>query len=201
MANELGRVYSGDLQTATAGMMESRGPRLNAAAISSAMKERLGFVGRISISREERRAAREQMKHVLAHELRMQTEAFRHRTSLQLSALKGEDLVAYKLKMDQIEKFLLSQEAVMTRDLNDMVDHFETIYTDQMLSSIDKLTAELDSGRYPKAVYDDRVRRVMERYNGAMDKCTRDMDTILSKHNSEVMRALRDLPPESLPDS
>jgi hypothetical protein len=176
--------------------MDARGTRLNAAAISSEMKERLGFVGRIAISREERRAAREQMKQVLAHDLRKQTEAFRHRTNLQLSALKGEDLVAYKLKMDQIEKFLLNQESVMTHDLQEMVDHFETVYTDQMLNSIAKLDAELKSGRYPQEVYEDRRRRVMERYGAAMDKCTRDMETILDKHNTEVMRALRDLPPD-----
>ena len=155
------------------------------------MKTRLGFAGKFLIGFEERRVAREEMKQVLRNALKAQTEELLNRNQLELSIRKERDYASYVQIMTKIEEYLMTHEAETQHTLNDLLDKFEDAFTDQYMKNEGKLGEELKGRRITQEIYDMRIKRARERYEDAMDKCTRDMKLIIDKHKTQMESALR----------
>jgi hypothetical protein len=162
--------------------------------VAGEMKSRLGILGRVSISFEERRIARDEAKQVLKNALKAQTEELLNRGRLQLSVAKERDYAAYLQIITEIEKFLMSHQAETQHTLNELIDRFEDAYTDQYMRNSRKLEAEVAGGKIPQDIFDDRLKRARSRYNEAMDKCMNDMQLIVDKHKMNMENALRTIP-------
>lgn len=162
--------------------------------VTRQMKDRLGLIGRVMIGAEERRIAREETKQMLRHALTSQTEELLNRGRLQLSLNKERDYAAYLQVSTEIENYLVSHQAKTQHDLNDLIERFETAYTEQYMNLANKLQDDLDKKHITQAIFDNRMARAQTRYDDAMDKCMAEMRMVIDKHGANMENALRQIP-------
>jgi hypothetical protein len=155
------------------------------------MKRRMGILGRVQVSFEERRIAREEVKQVLSNQMRAQTQLMLSRAKLDLEYLKEVDQAAHNVRVQRIEKFLLHEEARLQHDLNGMIDKFEDEYTTQYTDVRNKLNAELAAGKIDQDIFDMRMNRASKRYLESMDKSAQDMQMIVENHRGNLASTLK----------
>src|SRR5882672_3933368 len=172
-----------------AAVNQSLGPE--AFNFSSAMKERLGPLGRFMIGFEERRVARDEIKQVLMNELRAHTELMLHRARLDLQYMREVDQAAHLQRTRKVEEFLLAQEADVQHKLNEMIDKFEDVFTKQYVDVKRKLKSELDVDNIDQEIYEMRAQRALARYESAMDKTLNDMNMIIDNHKTNLQNTLK----------
>jgi hypothetical protein len=158
---------------------------------ANVMREKLGLVGKLQLTLEERRIARQEVKQVLAGQMRAHTQLLLRRAELDLEFLKQRDQAAHNVRVQRIETFLLQEEARLQHTLNDMIDKFEDEFTSQYMNVKSKLTADRESGKIDNEIFEQRIQRAARRYQDSMDKAAEDMLMVVNNHKGNLVRTLK----------